>query len=199
MTPGARIAAAIDILTAIDAAARPADDTAADYFRRRRYIGAKDRAAISAQIYAVLRHRSALDWWVAREGNGVADATRARVIAALTLAEGRTAESLAASFDGGRFRPAILAPAEQTLAKRLAGRTLHHPAMPRAVANDLPGWLEPRLAALYGLALEAEMAALNGPAPMDLRVNAVKGDREAALRGLAAAGISAEKTRYSPL
>ena len=199
MTPGARIAAAIDILTAIDAAARPADDTAADYFRRRRYIGAKDRAAISAQIYAVLRHRSALDWWVAREGNGVADPTRARVIAALTLAEGRTAESLAASFDGGRFRPAILASAEQALAKRLAGRTLHHPAMPRAVANDLPGWLEPRLAALYGPALEAEMAALNGPAPMDLRVNAVKGDRDAALRGLAAAGISAEKTRYSPL
>src|SRR6185312_29520 len=199
MTPGARIAAAIDILTAIDAAARPADDTAADYFRRRRYIGAKDRAAISAQIYAVLRHRSALDWWVAREGNGVADPTRARVIAALTLAEGRTAESLAASFDGGRFRPAILAPAEQTLAKRLAGRTLHHPAMPRGVANDLPDWLEPRLAALYGPALEAEMAALNGPAPMDLRVNAVKGDRDAALRGLAAAGISAEKTRYSPL
>jgi 16S rRNA (cytosine967-C5)-methyltransferase len=199
VTPGARIAAAIDILSAIDDAARPADDTAADYFRRRRYIGAKDRAVISSQVYSVLRHRSALDWWVAREGNGVADRVRARVIAALTLAEGRAADWVAESFDGGRFRPAILAPQEQTFAKRLAGRTLHHPAMPRAVANDLPDWLEPKLAAIYGDRLEDEMAALNGPAPMDLRVNTVKGDRETALRELAAAGIHAEKTRYSPL
>jgi 16S rRNA (cytosine967-C5)-methyltransferase len=199
VTPGARIAAAIDILAEIDDAARPADATAADYFRRRRYIGAKDRAAISTQVYAVLRHRSALDWWVAREGNGVGDRVRGRVIAALTLAEGHSADAVASSFDGGRFRPAILAPPEQTLAKRLAGRTLHHPAMSRAVANDLPDWLEPRLAAIYGERLEDEMAALNGPAPMDLRVNAVKGDRDAALRELAAAGIHAEKTRWSPL
>jgi len=199
MTPGARIAAALDILSTVETTARPADDTAADYFRRRRYIGAKDRAAISGQVYAVLRHRSALDWWVAREGSGVGDRVRGRVIAALTLAEGHSADSVAASFDGGRFRPAILAPPEQTLAKRLAGRTLHHPAMPRAVANDLPDWLEPKLAAIYGDRLEDEMAALNGPAPMDLRVNAVKADRDTALRELAAAGIQAEKTRWSPL
>jgi 16S rRNA (cytosine967-C5)-methyltransferase len=199
VTPGARIAAAIDILSAIDAAARPADDTAADYFRRRRYIGAKDRAAISTQVYAVLRHRSALDWWVGREGNGVADRVRGRVIAVLSLGEGRTADFIAANFDGGRFRPATLAPAEQTLAKRLAGRTLHHPQMPRAVANDLPDWLEPKLAEIYGPALETEMEALNGPAPMDLRVNRVKGDRDAALRELAAVGLHAEKTRWSPL
>ncbi|HEY1798654.1 MAG TPA: RsmB/NOP family class I SAM-dependent RNA methyltransferase [Stellaceae bacterium] len=199
MTPGARISAAIDILSAVETAARPADGTAAEYFRRRRYIGAKDRATISSQVYAVLRHRSALDWWVAREGNGVGDRVRGRVIAALTLAEGHSADAVAHSFDGGRFRPAVLAPPEQTLAKRLAGRTLHHPAMPRAVANDLPEWLEPRLAAIYGDRLEDEMAALNSPAPMDLRVNAVKGDRDAALRALAAAGIHAEKTRWSPL
>jgi 16S rRNA (cytosine967-C5)-methyltransferase len=199
MTPGARIAAAIDILAAIDDAARPADAAAADYFRRRRYIGAKDRVAISGQVYAVLRHRSALDWWVAREGTGVGDRVRGRVIAALALTEGQSAEAVSASFDGGRFRPHILVPSELTLAKRLAGRTLHHPAMPRAVANDLPAWLEPRLAAVYGERLEDEMAALNGPAPMDLRVNAVKGGRDVALRELAAAGIEAHKTRFSPL
>ena len=33
-------------------AAAPADDIAADYFRRRRYIGAKDRAQISGHVYA---------------------------------------------------------------------------------------------------------------------------------------------------
>jgi len=70
VTPGARIAAAIDILEAIDSASAPADDTAAEYFRRRRYIGAKDRVQVSAYIYTVLRHRAVIDWWVARAGKG---------------------------------------------------------------------------------------------------------------------------------
>jgi 16S rRNA (cytosine967-C5)-methyltransferase len=91
VTPGARIAAAIDILAAIEAAERPADDIAADYFRRRRYIGAKDRAQISAHVYGVLRHRAALDWWIARASQGeVVAAARSRMIAAQLLVDGRT-------------------------------------------------------------------------------------------------------------
>jgi 16S rRNA (cytosine967-C5)-methyltransferase len=70
VTPGARIAAAIDIVEAIDSASAPADDTAADYFRRRRYIGAKDRVQVSAYLYAVLRHRAVIDWWISRAGKG---------------------------------------------------------------------------------------------------------------------------------
>ena len=199
MTPGARIAASIDIIGAIEAGARPADDTAAEYFRRRRFIGAKDRAAIAAQVYAVLRHRAALDWWIERSGEAAADRARARVIAALLLVEQSGAEAVAASFDGGRFRPAALAPPERRLVQRLAGRTLYHPAMPRAVAADLPEWLEPRLAAVFGAGLEREMAALNSPAPMDLRANLLKTDRDGARHALAAEGIAAEPTRWSPL
>jgi len=69
LTPGAQVAAAIEILAAIDAGDRPADDVAADYFRHRRYIGAKDRAQISSHTYTVLRHRASLDWWIARCGS----------------------------------------------------------------------------------------------------------------------------------
>ena len=246
MTPGARIAAAIDILTAIGEGARPADDLAAEYFRHHRYIGAKDRAAISAHLYAVLRHRAALDWWIARasqkervagEGReslrhhfgsppmdprlrgdpstGLAaslSVARSRMIAALLLAptlpspasgggEGRgaTADDVAASFDGGRFRPAALSAAEQRLARGLAGRTPTHPEMPRAVACGFPDWLEPHLEAAYGWRLEDEMAALNLPAPFDLRVNALKADRETARRALAAEHLDAEPTPWSPL
>ena len=200
MTPGARIAAAIDILAAIDEAARPADGTAAEYFRKRRYIGAKDRPAIAAQVYAVLRHRAALDWWLARDGAGqAADTTRSRVIAALMLIDGVPFGEIAACFDGGRFQPEELTAAEAGMARRLSGGTLRHKAMPRAAANDIPDWLEPYLAQVYGAALETEMAALNAPAPMDLRVNPLKGDREAALAALAAAGLTPETTRWSPL
>jgi 16S rRNA (cytosine967-C5)-methyltransferase len=200
VTPGARIAAAIDILGAIDSAASPADDTAADYFRRRRFIGAKDRVQISTHLYTVLRHRAALDWWIARAGNGeAAPDARGRVVAALALVDGWPAEEVAKSFDGGQFRPPPLSAAEQRLARGLCGRTLTHPEMPRAVANDLPQWLEPYLARVYGKGLEAEMAALNLPAPLDLRVNLLKADRETARRALAEEGIIAEPTPWSPL
>ena len=47
--------------------------------------------------------------------------------------------------------------------------------MPRAVANDLPEWLEPYLERVFGKGLEREMAALNAAAPIDLRVNLFKG------------------------
>jgi 16S rRNA (cytosine967-C5)-methyltransferase len=229
VTPGARIAAAIDILAASADGARPADDIAADYFRRRRYIGAKDRVQVSAHVYVVLRHRAVIDWWIARaaripvEGrdrsrqppSGAAmgprlrgdpdlvtepvPEARRRVIAALALIDGWNLQDVAASFDGDRFRPAPLSPAEERIARTLAGKTLTHPHMPRAVASDLPDWLEPYLGAVYGRRLEDEMAALNAPAPLDLRVNALKADRDAARRALAAEDITAEPTPWSPL
>ena len=139
----------------------------------------------------MLRHRAVLDWWIARASKGeIAADARSRMIAALALVDKWTADEIAASFDGGRFRPAALSPAEQRLARGLAGRSLTHPEMPRAVACDLPDWLEPHLAAVYGRHLEDEMAALNAPAPLDLRVNTLKADRETARRALAAEHIA---------
>jgi 16S rRNA (cytosine967-C5)-methyltransferase len=200
VTPGARIAAAIDILAAIEAGERPADDIAADYFRRRRYIGAKDRAQIAVYVYGVLRHRAVIDWWIVRASQGqVSPDARCRMIAALALIDAWSADDIAANFDGDRFRPAPLSPPEMRLARSLAGRSLTHPEMPRAVACDIPDWLEPPLAALYGRHLEDEMAALNASAPIDLRVNALKADRDTARRALAGEHISAEPTPWSPL
>jgi 16S rRNA (cytosine967-C5)-methyltransferase len=200
LTPGARIAAAIDILETLAAGTKPADDVAAAYFRGHRYIGSKDRAQVARHVYSVLRHRAALDWWVERAGrSNIAAAPRPRVIAALLLAEGSKPGDVTESFDGGRFRPAALSPVEDRLVKALAGRTLRHPAMPRAVANDLPDWLEPHLAAIYGDRLEHEMAGLNAPAPVDLRVNLLKTDRDGARRALAAEQVHAEPTPWSPV
>jgi 16S rRNA (cytosine967-C5)-methyltransferase len=200
LTPGARAAAAIDILAAIETENRPADGIAAEYFRKRRYIGSKDRGWIAGHVYGVLRHRARLDWWIARAGqDGIAINARHRVIAALLILDHSTPADVAAGFDGDPFRPAPLSPEEERLVRGLAGRTLDHPEMPRAVANDLPDWLEPYLARLYGKSLETEMAALNGPAPMDLRVNLLKADRETAQRALAAEHIRAEPTQWSPL
>ena len=200
MTPGARIAAAIDILETMAAAGRAADDVAASYFRNHRYIGSKDRAQVSRHVYSVLRHRAALDWWVDRAGrSNIAASSRTRMMAALAIAAGEPAGEIVGSFDGGRFRPAALSPVEGRLVEALAGRSLRHPAMPRAVANDFPDWLEPYLEAVYGDRLEEEMAGLNASAPVDLRVNLIKTDREGALRALAAENVRAEPTPWSPV
>jgi 16S rRNA (cytosine967-C5)-methyltransferase len=195
LTPGARVAAAIDILGAIESGERPADDVAADYFRRRRYIGATDRLHIAGHVYMVLRHRAALDWWIVK--NPVDVGPRSRVLAALVLIEGWRPEAIAACCDGDRFRPAPLNEAEDHLVRGLATRTLRHPEMPRAAANDLPDWLEPYLERVFGKGLEREMAALNAAASIDLRVNLLKADRERARRALAAEGVVAEPTPWS--
>jgi 16S rRNA (cytosine967-C5)-methyltransferase len=197
LTPGAQIAAAIEVLTAIETGDRPADDVAAGYFRRRRYIGAKDRAQISGHVYAVLRHRASLDWWIAK--HGIEAAPRCRVLASLVLREGWRPEAVAACCDGDRFRPAVLSRAEEAFVRDLATRTVRHPEMPRAVANDLPAWLEPHLEAVFGSGLEREMAALNAPAPTDLRVNVLNTDRETARTALAAEGVAADPTPLSPV
>ena len=200
MTPGARIAAAIDILETIAGGGRAADDVAATYFRTHRYIGSKDRAQVARHVYSVLRHRAALDWWVDRAGrSNITASPRSRMLAALAVAAGEPAGEIVGSFDGGRFRPAALSPVEDRLVHALAGRSLRHPAMPRAVANDLPDWLEPYLAELYGDRLEAEMDGLNAPAQVDLRVNLLKTDREGARRALAAEHVRAEPTPWSPI
>jgi 16S rRNA (cytosine967-C5)-methyltransferase len=197
LTPGAQVAAAIDVLAAIDTGERPADAVAADYFRHRRYIGAKDRVRIASHVYAVLRHRPALDWWICKHPVDIGP--RSRVLAALVLTEGWRPNTVAGCCDGDRFQPAPLTADEDKLVHGLAMRTLRHPAMPRAVTNDLPEWLEPYLERVFGKALEREVAALNASAPIDLRVNLIKTDRAAARRALAAEGIAAEPTPWSPI
>src|SRR5262249_61045553 len=119
---------------------------------------------------------------------GLANA-RTRVIAGLAIIDKWPAGDIAASCDGDRFRPAPLSPPEQRLVRALAGRTLTHPEMTRATAAGIPDWLESYLARVYGRRLEDEMAALNQPAPLDLRVNALKADPDMAQRLLAAAAL----------
>ncbi|MBV8334028.1 MAG: rRNA cytosine-C5-methylase, partial [Alphaproteobacteria bacterium] len=179
MRPGAQIAAAIEILSAVEVGEQPADDVLASYFRCRRYIGAKDRTHIGEHVYAVLRHRAMLDWWLKKQ-HFPEIGSRSRMLAALVLIAGWRPEAIASGWDGGRFRPAPLSGAEQRLLRGLAVHSLRHPAMSRAVAHNFPEWLEPYLERAFGSGLQREAAALSGSAPIDLRINLLKADRERA-------------------
>jgi 16S rRNA (cytosine967-C5)-methyltransferase len=70
--------------------------------------------------------------------------------------------------------------------------------MPDAVRLELPDWLYPHLMTQYGDDLAAEMTALREPAPLDLRVNILKGTRDQARAALAEEGWEAQPTPLSP-
>ncbi|MBK7022211.1 MAG: RsmB/NOP family class I SAM-dependent RNA methyltransferase [Sulfuritalea sp.] len=74
------------------------------------------------------------------------------------------------------------------------------PELTLAEQLDLPDWLVERLAPrMPAEELLALARALNTPAPLDLRVNSIKADREGVIARLAADGIAAAPTPYSPL
>ena len=196
MTPAARIASAIDILARLEAEDRPADGLVRGAFRARRYIGAKDRRAISDLVYGVLRHAARLDWWLTRAPAGAGGA-RQRVIAELLLGQGQSPADLAAQFDGAAYHPPPLEPAERGLIDSLDGATLDHGDQPPWVRAEMPQWLLPELEATLGPDCEAELRALGAPAPLDLRVNLPKSEREALRQALAEAGIDSALTPYS--
>lgn len=197
MTPSARFAAAIALLDAIAATPRrPADATATEFFRARRYIGGGDRRAISDAVWSTIRHTLRLDWHLAR--HGATPSPRLRAIAAALLVERLTLPALGALFSDARYGPEPLTPVEQALARTLAGRALAAPDMPGPVALNLPEWCLPGFRARFGEALPQAMAAMDEPAPLDLRANLLKTTRDAARAALAAEGVATEPTPHSP-
>ena len=196
MTPAARISAAIDLLATIDAAPRkPADAVANSFFRERRFIGSGDRRAVSDRAWCVLRSRRRLDWWLERAG--AASVPRLLVAASLLL-EGWAMSGVEQGYSGGQFGPAPLAGEEKAVLRTLENRTLDHPDMPLAVRLEVPDWILPALQERFGDAIGAEMQAMSEPAPLDLRVNLLKASLDSARQALAAEGIDATPTPYSP-
>jgi len=185
VTPAGRIAATIELLTAIDAApARPADAVASDYFRARRFIGSGDRRAVSDRVWRVLRTYGRLSWWLEDRP------TPRLLVAASTVLDGAGYAEIADWYSGGRFAPAPLVPSEQAALRRLHGRTLDHTSMPDAVRLEVPEWILTAIAA-------DDLRALLEPAPLDLRVNLLKATREEARTALAAEGLDAVPTPLS--
>src|SRR5262249_8810739 len=100
-------------------------------------------------------------------------------------------EAIAARADGGRFAPSVLSAEERA---RLGAADLA--GAPAWVAGDYPQWLDPYLARVFGEERITEAAALASRAPLDLRGNALKAEREAAYAALA--HLNPVPTRWSP-
>jgi hypothetical protein len=177
----AQLARAEALLSELLGSSGPADAVVSRYFRAHRNLGQQDRAFVAETVYAVLRRRRSL------EAAAGSSAPRDLAIAALVRVRGLS----------GRALEGALREGEEDLVTRV--RAAKTDAFSPAVRADLPDWLWDRLAALHGAeeAMRVAQGLLN-PAPLDLRVNLAKLNRDEALAQLQASGVEAQATPYSP-
>ena len=161
----------------------PADAVVSRYFREHRQLGHADRAFVAETVFAVLRRGRSIE---ARCAGQLSD--RRRLLATLAIVRGWSQRELA---------PVLKASEEEWLA---AAKAVPEADLPPAVRCDLPDWLYARLEQQFGAdEVLALSRAMNQSAPLDLRVNTLKGDRDTLLAKLAADDIAASPGALSPL
>jgi len=175
MTPGARVAAAIEILnTMFDGL--PAEQALTRWGRGNRFAGSKDRAAIRDHVFDVLRQRRT----AAHLGGGQ---TGRALMIGLLRAQDADLDSL---FNGVGHAPQPLTEAE------------HEPSAEADEATlwNLPDWIIPQFKASLEDRAKTVALALQARAPITLRVNTAKTTPSAAAAALSAQGV---ETRANPL
>ena len=186
MIPSARLAAAIEVVADIEARRRPAVDALKDWGLNHRFAGSSDRAAIAGLVYDALRRKSSSAWIA---GN---NSPRGVLLGMLRQERGLSVDELEKLCSGARFSPPPLTAAEQASlsAHNLAGA-------PAPVLGDYPEWLDPYFSRVFGDDRAAEGAALARRAPLDLRVNTLRCERDEARPKLE--DLHAEPTQWSPI
>jgi len=178
--PPAILGNAEEVLREILRFMSPADVTLSRYFKDHPRLGGRERGAIAECVYAVLRNKA---FFTDFAGAG---ATMRR-LTLLGMAEAIGAESL-----GG------LTEDETAFLTRI--KEIDRSLLPPKKLANLPDWLYDKFVAQYGEEETLALAAvLNMPAPLDLRVNSLKADRDKVIAELATAPIAAEPTPYSAL
>lgn len=179
--PG-RIAAAIEVLEAVESRHRPVSEALRDWGSASRFAGVGDRAAIGNLVYDALRRRASHAWAMG------SDAPRALVLSVAVRDWGETPEGLNDLFAPDRHAPETLSADE---ARRLSDPDPLAGA-PEWVRADLPDWAAPRIADAL-----AEGRAMAERPPLDLRVNTLKSTRERVAESLAR--FAPHETAISPV
>ena len=160
----------------------PADVTLSRYFRENPKLGGRERGVIAEAVYGLLRNKSVYTNF-AESGVG----PMMRRMALLGLTDTVSVDAIAG-----------LSQEEVDWLNRTA--QIDRNQLPLAMRANLPQWLLDKLIARDGEAATMALAdAMNQPAPLDLRVNAIKANRETVIAELSAAPILCEETPYAPL
>ncbi|WP_293868458.1 RsmB/NOP family class I SAM-dependent RNA methyltransferase [uncultured Alsobacter sp.] len=189
MTPAARLSAAIEVLADIEGRRRPAADALKDWGLSHRFAGSGDRSAIAGLVFDTLRRRASGAWIAGGEG------PRATLLGAMRLARNWGVDRLQQLCTGERFAPAPLTPEETAALSRKVGDALAD--APAWVQGDYPEWLDAAMTESFGEDRVVECRALARRAPVDLRANTIRVDRQRCLEELSSLG--AQETPWSPI
>ncbi len=179
MHPNALLDLSTDLLRQVLAFDQPADAVVSAFFRKHKALGARERHTLAETVYTVLRQRL-LFAHLAQSGSGALE----RRLAILAWQGSDT------------FLRGALGPNEQQWLA--ATKAIDRATLPEKLRHNLPDWLAGTLRTQLGEDFWPLVQALEQPAPLDLRVNTLRARREDVQQVLAAAGIAAEPTPYSP-
>jgi len=153
----------------------PADATLSRWLRAHRELGANDRAEVAEAVFDVMRN---LRRYRHYGESGVGPASRRLAVLGLAATQGR------GELESG------LAPTESEWLDHVAN--IDPASLPRAVRQSLPDWLDERLGTLEDS--DVLIDALNQQAPLDIRVNPMKADRDEVLGAMQVG----PESRYAP-
>lgn len=179
MHPNALVDLATELLRAILKLDAPADAVVSAFFRQHRTLGPRERHALAETAYAVLRRRLYFQHF-AQSGHGALERRLA----------------LLAWQGGDATLRAATGPNEQAWLTQV--KAVEAATLPEKLRHNLPDWLAGALKDALGDEFWSLVDSLSQPAPLDLRVNVLKAKVESVQAELAAAGIQAVPTPYSP-
>jgi len=175
-----RLAIAADALARVLDFQYPADSVLSRHFREHHALGQQDRSFVAETVFGVLRRKLLLDH--------LAPAATPRQLVLLWLAR-------VAGYSGREL--GALCSTEET---QWLNATRQREALPLGIEADLPQWVIERLSSHHDEPfIRALGRALQEPAPLDLRVNTLRSDRDTVLATLQRDGIEAAPTPWSPL
>jgi len=156
----------------------PADAALSAYFRDNHKLGARDRAFVAEAVFGVLRRYRSLA--------AAVPAANPRTLLVAWLLKGR-----------GMNTATLERLAKPELLQHI--RAARSDELPLGVVAELPDWVVEKLLPTTPEAdLLALGRALQQAAPLDVRVNTLKADRDAVRTQLVAEGFAVDTTPYSP-
>ncbi len=180
MRDGAILRAAMEVLAEVEDGGRPVDAVIRSWGKANRYAGSGDRARIGEIVYGVCRRRAECAF---RMG---ADHPRALVLARAVIDGGLDVDALSALCTGADHSPDPLSASEHR-----ALMTAPQDTAPDWVRLNLPEWLMGSFDRRFEP--HGGMAACQARAPLDLRVNTLKTEMDAAHRAIR--GVTEEQGR----
>ncbi|WP_085784068.1 RsmB/NOP family class I SAM-dependent RNA methyltransferase [Candidatus Nucleicultrix amoebiphila] len=195
MTPAARLQSLLELIPIITDGSRPMDEALQNYFIIRRFMGSQDRRFIKENLYNIARtyghHHSAWSQFSQRES---INCDRAVLLSYLWSVQKKSEEDLYGYFTGEKYAPQPISSYELSFIKWLPTQKISdwdYFNVSEPIWNILQKqWTKEQIS--------RELEALDGEAPLDLRVNLSKISRDQLIKLLLKENIKASETPLSP-